>query len=366
MYSHWEKKYWFSNVDFTIVGSGIVGLLTAIRLKEKKPQACIRLIDSHAIPQGASTKNAGFACFGTVGEILDDLKHIEEDQVAATISARFSGLQLLSSIIDSELYTYRNCGGSEIFLSQEKFDFHADHVHKINNLCKNAIGHSPFKISQKPPVFNICDQLIYNALEGQLNPVLLMRALMTKAQSLGVDICLGHRVSSIEDTNVVSVNGDKLSFRSEQVMVTNNAFAGELLDDLDITPARNQVLVSQPFSHPIPEGTYHYDRGYVYFRNISGNRILIGGARNLDPETETTNQFNRNENIINHLKSFCETHLVHGKFEIESQWSGIMGLGNSKRPIIKNIRPGLRIGVRLGGMGIAIGAAVAYQLCEDI
>ena len=42
MYSHWEKKYWFSNVDFTIVGSGIVGLLTAIRLKEKKPQACIR------------------------------------------------------------------------------------------------------------------------------------------------------------------------------------------------------------------------------------------------------------------------------------------------------------------------------------
>jgi L-2-hydroxyglutarate oxidase LhgO len=72
--SYWEIKNWFSNVDFTIVGSGIVGLHTAIRLRERFPKAKIILLEKGALPQGASTKNAGFACFGSVSEIIDDLK----------------------------------------------------------------------------------------------------------------------------------------------------------------------------------------------------------------------------------------------------------------------------------------------------
>ena len=43
-----------------------------------------------------------------------------------------------------------------------------------------------------------------------------------------------------------------------------------------------------------------------------------------------------------------------------------MGLGQSKRPLVKQIRAGLRVGVRLGGMGIAIGAAVAHSLSADV
>jgi hypothetical protein len=32
------------------------------------------------LPHGASTKNAGFACFGSISEIIDDLKsHLEEE-----------------------------------------------------------------------------------------------------------------------------------------------------------------------------------------------------------------------------------------------------------------------------------------------
>ena len=35
--SYWEIKSWLSNIDYTIVGSGIVGLNCALRLKEKFP-----------------------------------------------------------------------------------------------------------------------------------------------------------------------------------------------------------------------------------------------------------------------------------------------------------------------------------------
>ena len=367
MYSHWEKKHWFSDVEYTIVGSGIVGLFTAIFLKGLYPKASIRILDSHAIPQGASTKNAGFACFGSVGEILDDLVSISEEEVTETIALRYRGLALMKETIDPKLYAYRNCGGSEVFLTKDEFELHADNLDVVNSICKNAIGAIPFEI-QKNVGFKTYQSLIHNHLEGQLNPVLLIRALLQRAHALGVDVCLGHKVSDIEEdnqSNVITLDESSLSFKSKQVIVTNNAFATHLLSGLDLVPARNQVVVTKPLKTGIPEGTYHFDKGYIYFRNVGTNQILIGGARNLDPNTERTDAFESNSTILNHLVEFCEKYIVAESIEIETQWSGIMGLGQSKRPLVKELRPGLRVGVRLGGMGIAIGAAVAHSLCYD-
>ena len=79
--SYWEKEEWFSNVDFTIVGSGIVGLSTALNLRKNYPKAKILVLERGLLPQGASTKNAGFACFGSISEVLSDLKSHSEDEV---------------------------------------------------------------------------------------------------------------------------------------------------------------------------------------------------------------------------------------------------------------------------------------------
>ena len=368
MYSHWEKKHWFSDVEYTIVGSGIVGLFTAIFLKGQRPNASVRVLDSYAIPQGASTKNAGFACFGSVGEILDDLTSISEQEVIDTIALRYRGLLLMQEIIDPRHCAYNQVGGSEVFLDKVQFELHADHIDSVNALCRNAIGETPFKIkpSQK---FKVYKSLIHNELEGQLNPVLLIRALMKRANALGVEISLGHKVSKIDydgQENIVRLNNDLISYKSKQVLVANNAFAKDLISQLDITPARNQVIVTKPLKSLIPKGTYHFDKGYIYFRNIGTNQILIGGARNIDKDTERTDTFDSNNTILNHLIEFTKRHLVNESIEVETQWSGIMGLGQSKRPLVKQIRAGLRVGVRLGGMGIAIGAAVAHSLSADV
>ena len=44
--SYWEIKNWFSNVDFTIVGSGIVGLHTALALRERFPSAKVLILEN--------------------------------------------------------------------------------------------------------------------------------------------------------------------------------------------------------------------------------------------------------------------------------------------------------------------------------
>ena len=118
--SYWELKNWFSNVDYTIVGSGIVGLHCALSLREKFPKAKILVLEKGVLPQGASTKNAGFACFGSISEILDDLKSHSEDEVVALVEKRWKGLQLLRKRLGDSIIDYKPFGGYELFLKEDE------------------------------------------------------------------------------------------------------------------------------------------------------------------------------------------------------------------------------------------------------
>jgi hypothetical protein len=41
-----------------------------------------------------------------------------------------------------------------------------------------------------------------------------------------------------------------------------------------------------------------------------------------------------------------------------------LGIGRSRRPEVKTLKPGLHAGVRLGGMGVAIGTTVGRMLAD--
>ena len=108
------------------------------------------------------------------------------------------------------------------------------------------------------------------------------------------------------------------------------------------------------------------DCGYYYFRNIE-NRILFGGGRNLDFKQEETIEFGLTELVQNNLEKLLSNVILPGyNFEIEQRWSGIMGFGKQKKPIVKAVSENIFCGVRLGGMGIAIGSSIGKQLSDLI
>ena len=117
--SFWEKDTWFTDIDFTIVGSGIVGLNTALRLRERFPKSKILVLEKGMLPQGASTKNAGFACFGSISEIIDDLKSQTEQQVIDLVTKRWAGLTLLRKNLGDDAIDFKPYGGYELFLNDE-------------------------------------------------------------------------------------------------------------------------------------------------------------------------------------------------------------------------------------------------------
>ena len=367
--SFWEKEAFFKTVDVLIVGSGIVGLSTAIALKENNPKQKVAVFERGPLPVGASTRNAGFACFGSMTELLDDLTHQKEEKVWALVEKRWRGLQRLRARLGDDHIGYRHWGGYELFQSTEQKSYEAclDSMKSFNQTLSSITG-LPATFSKADQVkdrfgFQNVPHMIYNQGEGQIHTGRMMAALLALAREKDVDVYNGMEVADLESIS----RGIKVHFRNNwqitatQVLIATNGFAQQLLPELQVKPARNQVLVTKPLPSLKIQGTFHYDRGFFYFRNVK-DRVLLGGGRCLDLEGEETDEFGFTTAIQNRLVDLLQTVILPGMpFEIDTWWSGIMGVGDQKTPIVRRLGPHLSVAVRLGGMGVAIGTQTGEE-----
>jgi glycine/D-amino acid oxidase-like deaminating enzyme len=368
-YSYWEIDQYFKTFDLIIIGSGIVGLSTAISFKERNKKATVLVLEKGILPSGASTKNAGFACFGSPSELLDDLGRMNEKTVWETVRMRWNGLELLRKRLGDKNIDFKPWGGYELFDREKDHSYCLDHCDHLNNMISETIGlkKTYSNDAKQSKQFKNIKGVIFNRHEGQINTGFMMKNLIALAQSKDIRILNGIAVSGINDTGKeAEIESPSGTFRAKKVIVATNGFAKQLLDIHDVKPARAQVLITKPIKGLKLKGTFHYQQGYFYFRNID-DRVLFGGGRNLDPETETTTTIALNMNIQSHLDELLRNMILPGvKYEVEHRWSGIMGVGSEKKPIIEFISPNVLAAVRMGGMGVAIGSLVGELAAKKI
>lgn len=360
-HSYWELKEYFKSFDLVITGSGIVGLSTAISFKKQNKKANVLVLEHGILPNGASTKNAGFACFGSAGELADDLTKMPEKAVWETVNMRWQGLQLLRKRLGDKNMAYKALGGFELFDDEQEFDLCLQKLGSLNkNIYKTLhIKNCYTKADKKLKHFNAIKGILKNNFEGQINTALMMNSLIELAHKIGIKILNNITVSSVNELNTsVELNTNAGIFKAGKVVIATNGFAGQLLNLPDLKPARAQVLITKPIKDLKLKGTFHYQQGYYYFRNID-NRILLGGGRNLDFDGETTMTMELNPMIQERLDHLLKTVILpNTPFEIDHRWSGIMGVGSEKKPIIKHVSKNVLAAVRMGGMGIAMGSLV--------
>ena len=363
--SYWEYKTWLSNIDFTIVGSGTVGLNCALHLREKYPKARILILEKGILPQGASTKNAGFACFGSISEILSDLKTHTPEEVVSLVQKRYSGIQALREKLGDAKIGYQQLGGHELFLEKDKELYYSSlsKIEEVNKLLFPVFKENAFEENKNIFNFlNIKDKYITHKFEGQINTGAMMQSLLQKALQNNISILNGIHVQNFQEIqDSVEVKTDKFQFNTQQLFIATNGFAANLITE-KIKPARAQVIITKPIKNLHIKGTFHLKEGYYYFRNID-NRILLGGGRNLDFKKEETTEFGVTSLIQQKLEQLLKEIILPNKeFSIEHYWSGIMGVGETKKPILKCISSRVFCGVRLGGMGVAIGTVIGEEL----
>jgi gamma-glutamylputrescine oxidase len=181
-FSYWERSSFIDDADVIVIGSGLVGLSAALHLKKCEPQLKVLVLERGFLPSGASTKNAGFACFGTVSEQLESLAHSSEEEVARLVNYKGRGLQRLRENLGDSNIDYQQHGGYELFMTDEQA--HANQqIEKIpylNNLLKQAIGaDSTYSVADGKIAnfgFGKVSRMIYNPYEGQIDTGKMMRA----------------------------------------------------------------------------------------------------------------------------------------------------------------------------------------------
>lgn len=371
MLSYWEKQS-LLHYDFIIIGSGIVGLSTGIELKELYPAASVLVLERGLLPTGASSRNAGFACMGSLTELLDDLEHGSVDDMIALYQLRRAGLEKLRNRLGDSRIGYAANGSYELISGQEAAAL--DRIEYLNELLMPVVKQPAFrlanhKIAEFGFSHNYTKALIQNTCEGELHTGKMIRTLTDYALQKGVELKTGAEVYKYEeDEKQVNVHiadpvrNDALVLSCGKLCICTNAFTKQLLPIVDVVPGRGQVLITHPVAGLKFKGIYHFDKGYYYFREIDG-RVLLGGARNLDFEGEATTEIAITEKIQQDLQQKLHDVILPGTpFSIDQRWSGIMAFGNTKQPIVKTFSNRVSGAFRMGGMGVAIGSEVARQL----
>lgn len=368
MLSFWEKES-FLNYDLIVIGSGIVGLSTALSYRQLRPTDRILVLERGLFPTGASTKNAGFACYGSAAELWHDIQVIGETKALEVLEMRKKGMEKLRKRLGDDAIGYEAHGGGEIFRPGDAFD--PEIVPYLNRLLLPIFGTPVFEIDRLGAEklgfqAHAISHFVWNKVEGQIHTGNMMRNLLRLARGNQIEILTGAKAQKPEKCGrswQIAVESSPAIFQSERLALCTNAFTPELFPELDVNPGRGQVLITKPIANLRFKGIFHFDEGYYYFRNV-GNRVLFGGGRNLDFEGETTSEIALNPNIQASLEYHLASWILPkgSAFEVEDRWAGIMAFGQEKVPILRKLDEGLVAGVRMNGMGIAMGTEVGERL----
>jgi gamma-glutamylputrescine oxidase len=370
MISIWEQESFLRNRDVVIIGSGFSGLWIAYFLKQKHPHLSILVVDKALIPFGASTRNAGFACFGSPTEILHDIKTQGLESSLQLVEQRFKGIEIIRNTFHENEIDYIPCGGFELLQQQQQYVL--DELLTLNNYLQpitntNNTYTVDNNISQYQ--FSHTSYIVKNSLEAGIHSGKLLEALSERCKKAGIDFLYNINVTAVQQNSIACIiHNTAYDIKTKTTIVTTNGFATTLLPQLQVQPARGQVIVTAPIENLPWQGTFHYDEGYYYFRNI-GNRILLGGARNKFLAQENTHIIENTANVVNHLKQFLQETIIpwyKQPIQIDYQWAGIMGIGNNKIPFLGKTAPNTYHMVKLSGMGVALAPYLAKTLVNSI
>lgn len=367
MLSFWEQQT-LTEYDFIVVGAGIMGCSVAFELREKFPDAKIVVLERGIFSSGASTKNAGFMCFGSPTEILSDIKLLGETKAYDIIWQRVEGLKILTERLSNEKTGCTNFGGYELIKENPLPKSVVDGLNEwLMPIFKVPVFSDASQSIPKSGFQNV-QQLLHCVLESQIDSGKMMLNYWKLLQEKNIQIITGANVKNIQG-NTIEVNNNatgSFTLKAAQIILCTNAFINELLPDMPVKPGRGQVILTNEIENLPFQGSFHFEEGFYYFRNV-GKRVLFGGGRNIDFQTEETTAFEPNSTIINDLKlKLKEIILPNIPFEIEQQWQGIMGFSDTKLPIVMSLNNHTKYIMSCNGMGIALSPFVAKVMVTDL
>ncbi len=370
-WSFWERDLFRKHYDVLIIGGGFSGLATAYYLAKEKPALSIGILEKQVLQRKASTRNAGMACISSLSELLNDV-HLEGwDLILSLVEKRWKGLELMRNLFPADEIHYRNVPAGELFFEgqQYKAGDYIPRMEEANEHLKSIVGKDYF--TSAPAFFpsHSSAQFVKHKWEGQLHPARLCQAWMKKCREEGIDIMEGLEcLSSESSASGFEVRTQGPVFSAGRLLWATNGAISTVYPNLDVKPVQNHVWV---FPEQVPlswEGNIHAESGYVYARSI-GKKLLIGGARH-QQQHQGKDLTDNGEQIYAYLLDFARQFLWENGGpddpQPEAHWTGFLGVGDHKQPILEEIGEGEFILARLSGMGVALSTYLGREMAKRI
>jgi glycine/D-amino acid oxidase-like deaminating enzyme len=358
--SWWDDE--LLTTDIVVIGGGIIGTSTAIELRERAPNTRVMMLERDIVPAGASSRNAGFACVGSASEILHDIRLLGPAAALDVIERRRRGLRLLRDRCGDAAIGLEEHGAYELFLEHHPA---LDALDELNDLLRPLFDGTFFERRDDAILrcgFGRTRAMVHTPFEGTIHSGMMMQRLWQIAAARGVQIRTGVAVRGVDGERVeVETPAGMRTVRAERIVIATNAWDVSVAgaEQEQFVPARGQVVVTSAIADLPFRGSFHFDEGFYYFRNV-GDRVLLGGARNVDVEGEQTFDMGSSPVIQQRLEAVLREVILPGRtYAIERRWSGIMGFSPDKRPHVSRIAPNIVRAFGCNGMGVAIGSAVA-------
>lgn len=371
------KPYWLVNkqvsfpalkhsmhTDVAVIGAGITGASVCYWLSGK---CKLVLLEEDTVASKASGRNAGFLLTGTSEYYNKAIKRYGHEK-ARTI---WKITQQNHDLLEKKIFNYEECdhrrsGSYLVATSKREMQ---DIVESVDLLRKDGFNYKLINESEINTLL-ACKSFhgaAFNARDGEVNPVKLVGALISKAKDNGAQIFEKTAAKKIRiQKDGFSIKTNHGTVNSDFVVMATNAYTPMLLSYFKrkIVPVRGQVLATNPLDKKF-DGVFYANYGYEYWRQTPDGRILAGGFRELDFAGEKGYKMLTTKSIQKRLEKLLDQ--LSLEFNVEHRWSGIMDFSKDNLPIIGSLPGTKNLLVSAGYSGHGLGFAfVAGRMISEV
>lgn len=351
------------DTDVLIVGGGITGITLAYTLAEKG--ASVGLLESGLLAGEASGRNAGFLLAAPAEPYRERIEFWGREGARAVLQIGRRSHQRLRELvqrhgIDCE---YEQKGSLRLSrTSIETEDIRAS----LPELRHDGFPMREVAVADVVPesAKGLFDAAFEVPEDGQVHPVHLLHGIAVAAIERGARIHAHSRVTSARwQAGLWQVKANGHAARARTLVIATNAYTPQLVPSLAslIAPRRGQMVATEPLSERITDKPVYAQYGYQYWRQTADGRLIIGGWRDVDFDSESGFETEPTPRIQEAIERGL-AQLVPGGARIEHRWAGTMGFARDGRPLVGWLDASHHLAICAGftghGMGMAAGCTL--------
>lgn len=343
------------NVDYTIIGGGIVGLTIAWGMLKKRKT--VTIIDRDDYSFSASHGNFGLVWVQSKG--IEQPRYAEWSQKSASIWLDFA--TELTENTGFQIALEQN-GGYDLHFSEKKLE---ETVKKYEIIKQKLNGNYPYEVlghnalkKEEPHIGKKIIGAILHHQDGHVNPLNLLKALATDVRNMNANILSNKTVCKVDKPNNFKIHcHDGSIVESDRLVLCAGLGSAELGPKLGfkapITPQRGQLLITEK----LPKMIY---RPSLIARQVDEGGIQIG---------DTHENIGFDDNVTQNAVSVIASRAISAypfleKVQLVRSWGALRILSPDGLPIYQESRDMSGAFLISCHSGITLAAAHAMLLPE--